>query len=213
MKRIILLLLIIALKINAQIDFSGGMGINFSSATSLNDYINALNPTNRLSTFNSNIEFYGEIGYNYSAKMIIGLDYSYSINSYTNDYYGIGKYEIKYNQHSPTLMAYYVMKGEGYKFKFGGGLGLRYLLLNQTLPQSNVPSDYSTTGFGILLKAEGNTAIGKNVFATIAFTLKLDYPGIPKNNGESLSLSTGDMNNVNVNSISGGIRLGILYSF
>ena len=191
----------------------GGMGINFSSTASLNDYINALNPTNRISTFNSNIEFYGEVGYNYSNNMIFGLDYSYSIYSYNNDYYGIGKYEIAYNLHSPTLMAYYVLKGEGYKFKFGGGLGIRYLLFKQTLPQSNVPSDYSTTGFGILLKAEGNTALGKNVFATIAVTLKLDYPGVPKNGGKPLSFNDANIQEVDVNSISGGIRLGLLYTF
>jgi hypothetical protein len=213
MKKIFLLLVLLTFKIYSQIDISGGMGINFSSTSSLNDYINALNPTNRLSTFNTNIDFFGEVGYSYSPKMIIGLDYSYSIYSYTNDYYGIGKYEIKYNQHSPTLTAYYVLKGVGYKFKFGGGLGIRYLLLKQTLPQSNIPSDYSTVGVGVLLKAEGNTALSDKVFATIAFTLKLDYPGVPKSNGESLSMDTGGISNVNVNSISGGIRLGILYSF
>jgi hypothetical protein len=213
MRRLFLFLIIISIEINAQVDLSAGMGINLSSTASLNDYINSINRTSQVSSFNSNIEFFGEVGYNYSKKMIIGLDYGYSIYSYTNDFSEIGKYEISYNQHSPTLMVYYVIGGEGYKFKFGGGVGIRYVVLKETLPQSNKSADYSTTGFGGLLKIEGNTAISEKVFAVIAFTLRLDYPGIPKNNGTSLSYSPSSIQNVNVNAVSGGIRLGILYTF
>jgi hypothetical protein len=213
MKKSFILLFIITLKINAQIDLSAGMGINFSSTTSLNDYINVLNSVNQVGTFNSNIEFFGELGYNYSHNMLIGLDYSFSIYSYNNDYSGIGKYEIAYNQHSPTATIYYVLKGEGYKFKFGGGLGVRYIILKETLPQTNLSASYSALGFGVLLKAEGNTSVGTNVYATIALTLKLDYPGIPKNGGKSLSYDPSSIQNVNVNAVSGGIRLGLLYTF
>jgi hypothetical protein len=213
MKKLFLLLIIVYIKLTAQVDVSAGMGINLSSTASLNDYINSINHTSQVSSFNSNIEFFGEVGYNYSKKMIIGLDYAYSIYSYTNDFSDIGKYEMSYNQHSPTIMAYYVIGGVGYKFKFGGGLGIRYVLLKETLPQSNKSADYSATGFGVLLKAEGNTAISEKVYAIIAFTLRLDYPGVPKNNGNSLSYSPSSIQNVNVNAVSGGIRLGILYSF
>lgn len=213
MKKLFLLLLFLCIELNAQVDISGGMGINLTSNASLNDYINSINHTSQVSTFNSTIEFFGEVGYNYSKNMIIGLDYTYSIYSYTNDFSDIGKYEISYNQHSPTIMAYYVIRGNGYKFKFGGGPGLRYVLLKETLPHSNISSDYSATGFGVLLKAEGNTAISKDVFAVIALTLRLDYPGVPKNNGKSLSYNSSSTQDVNLNAVAGGIRLGILYTF
>jgi hypothetical protein len=213
MKKLFLLLIVFGIELNAQVDVCGGMGINLASTTSLNDYINSINRTSLVSTFNSNIEFFGEVGYNYSKSMIIGLDYAFSIYSYTNSYSDIGNYKISYNQHSPTVMAYYVVRGDGYKFKFGGGLGLRYVLLKETLQLSTTAKDYSTLGFGILLKAEGNTAVSKYVYATIAVTLRLDYPGVPKSNGNSLSYSPASIQNVNVNAVSGGVRLGLLYTF
>jgi hypothetical protein len=213
MKKLFLLSVILGIELNAQVDVSAGMGINFSSTASLNDYINSINHISQVSSFNSNIEFFGEVGYNYSKSMIIGLDYAFSIYSYTNSNSDIGNYEISYNQHSPTVMAYYVLRGNGYKFKFGGGLGLRYVLLKETLQLSTQAKDYSTFGFGILLKAEGNTAISNYVYATIAVTLRLDYPGVPKNNGNSLTYSPSSIQNVNVNAVSGGIRLGLLYTF
>ncbi|MCX6152128.1 MAG: hypothetical protein NTX22_16500 [Ignavibacteriales bacterium] len=213
MKKLLLLLFFVSIELNAQIDISAGMGINFSSMASLNDYISALNPSNQLTTFNSNVEFYGEVGYLYSNSFLLALDYSFSIFSYTNQYAGIGKYELAFNQHSPTVMAYYHIKGDGYKFKLGGGLGLRYVSLSETLPQSNSSKNYTATGFGILLKAEGNTSIGKNIYATIALILKMDYPGVPKSGGTSLSYNPSSIQDVNVNAVSGGIRLGILYTF
>ena len=113
MRKLFLFFIIIGIELNAQVDLSAGMGINLSSTASLNDYINSINRSSQVSSFNTSIEFFGEFGYNYSKKMIIGLDYGFSIYSYTNDFSDIGKYEISYNQHSPTIMAYYVVGGEG----------------------------------------------------------------------------------------------------
>jgi hypothetical protein len=212
MKKFFYLILIITGTAFGQIDLSAGMGINFTSFASLNDYISSVNNQD-LASFNSNVEFFGEAGYLLKNNFMLGLDYSFSLYSYTNDFYGLGKFKFEYNLHSPTLMAYYVLKGEGYKFKLGGGAGIRYIVCDQTLPQSTLTETYSSTGFGALLKAEGNTALGQNVFALIAFALKMDFPGTPKSSGKPLSYRQSGINDVDINSFTAGVRLGILYTF
>lgn len=212
MKKIFYLLAFLSVATFGQIDVSAGMGINFTSFASLTDYLSAVNHQD-FASFNSNVEFFGEVGYLMNEKLELGLDYSYSIYSYTNEFSDMGNYKFDYNMHSPSLMAYYVIKGEGYKFKFGGGAGIRYIVCEQTLPQSTLTETFSSVGFGALLKAEGNTALSKNVFAVIAFSLKLDFPGTPKNSGRDVSYNSSAANEVNLNSFTAGIRLGVMYTF
>jgi len=211
MKKYFYIIIFLSTAAFGQIDLSAGMGINFTSFASLNDYISAVNSQD-LASFSSSVEFFGEAGYLLKDNFQVGLDYSISIYSYTNEFYGMGKFEFDYNLHSPTLMAYYVIKGEGYKFKLGGGAGLRYIVCDQTLPQSTLSETYSSVGFGTLLKAEGNTALGPNVYALIAFSLKLDFPGTPKNSGKPLSYNSSGINEVDINSFTAGVRLGIMYT-
>ncbi len=211
MKKFLLIIIMISGSVFGQIDLSAGMGINFSSTASLNDYLSAVNNQD-IASFSSNIEFFGEAGYLWKENFQVGLDYSVSIYSYSNDFSDYGKFELDYNMHSPTFMAYYVLEGEGYKFKFGGGVGPRYISCNQTLPLLTTSLNYTSWGFGTLLKAEGNTALSENVYALIAFSLKLDFPGTPKNDGKSLYRSSG-IKDVDFNSFSAGIRLGIVHTF
>ena len=42
-----------------------------------------------------------------------------------------GRYELSYSVLMPTIINYYVIDGQGYNFKFGGGLGLRFASINE----------------------------------------------------------------------------------
>ncbi len=197
-----------------QISLRGGMGINFISTPTLRDYLNdghfaPIN--NQVATFNTAINFSGEMDFRAAKNYELGVEVAYLYNSFTFSPNG-GRYELSYGVVMPTIVNYYVIDGQGYNFKFGGGLGIRFAsisVLPEFTPTSN---NYSSVGFGILLRALGNTALGSNVYANITGDIRYDINGTPKNNGSPI-LDPTFGNNVNLNSLSVGLSLGITYIF
>jgi len=202
MKRILVVTLIIVFagSLNAQFSIRAGMGIDFASTPSLTDYINQtyqLSLNDQLRSFNSAIVFSGEAGYLLSENYMLAVDVGYLINSYTT-LLDLGQFEFSYNIISPSLVSYYVISGSGYNFKFGGGVGIRFS--NAEDKRGVNKNNYNSTGFGFLLRADGNTLLGGNIYANIGADLKYDL--------------NGDLNDkVNLNSFSVGIRLGLTYIF
>ncbi len=198
---------------NAQYSLRASMGIDFVNSPSLNDFINqsGLTGGNYVKDFNTAVNFSAEFGYSVDESFQIGLEAGYFINSF-NFNTDLGKFDVSYNVVYPTVLGYYVLSGTGYDFKFGGGMGLKFVFLDLSMPGTNTTTRYSNTGFGFILRAEGNTLLGGNVYANIGADLKYDVNGIPKNNGNNLynPISRTD---VNLNSISAGIRLGLTFYF
>lgn len=77
---------------------------------------------------------------------------------------------------------------------------------------SQTPTEYTSTGVGFLIRGEGNTSIGGNFFASIGADLRYDINGEPENNGTPIKNEIFD-ENLNLNSFSAGVRLGISYQF
>jgi len=192
----------------AQIDFSAGMGISFVSNPSLQDYINSNFPSSdNLSSFNSLLDLYVEVDYSVNQKYQVGLEYNYSVFSYTATFGGIGQYELNYLHHKPSALVYYVLNGYGYKFKFGGGLGLRMIDLDEKIGLVN---NYNSIGWGLVLKAQGFTALSEDFFANIGLSFRYDFAGKPDRNGKMI-FNNSLNKNVNINSLGVGINLGISY--
>ncbi len=78
----------------------------------------------------------------------------------------------------------------------------------EKLPADPNNYDYSSLGFGFLLRAAGNTAIAKDVYAHIAADIRYDSLGEPDSNA-----SANKVESVNFSSLSFGVRLGISYQF
>ncbi len=206
-----LLLLFISNIALPQISVRGGMGINLISIPSLKDYLNDGHfapPDNQIGSFATAVIFSGEVDVREAENYEIGIELAYLYNSYTFTYNG--QYNMTYGILMPTITNYYVIEGLGYNFKFGGGLGIRFTDVNVT----NLPfnSTYKSIGFGILLRAMGNTALSTNFFANITGDIRYDINGTPKNNGISL-YNTSVQKDVNFNSFSLGLTLGITYIF
>lgn len=195
----------------AQYSIRASMGIDFANTPSLNDYINQTFPVdgNPLNDFNTAVNFSGEFGYSITNTLQVGLELSYLLNSF-NYSSELGKFELDYNIIAPSLLGYYVLGGSGYNFKFGGGVGLRLVNVDLSFPGTNLTTSYSGTGFGILLRAEGNTLLGGNFYANIGADLKYDINGSPKS-GSSNLYNNISRENVNLNSLSVGLRLGVSY--
>jgi hypothetical protein len=196
----------------AQVDVAGGMGISFVYNPSLNDYIEYNWSLDDVQPFVSTVEFYGEIDYSLNEKYQLGIEYVYSLYDYSSFINNLN-YKLDYIHHKPSFLAYYVIAGEGYKFKFGGGLGLRIVQLTESIGTTEEGAiAFSTTGFGLLGKIQGHTKLSDNFYANIGSTIRFDAPGKPENNGVKRSNPSSN-EDVNINSFSVSINIGISYFF
>ena len=110
----------------------------------------------------------------------------------------------------PTLVNYYIINGDGYQLKFGGGVGIRFPNAVETLPGSTSSQTYTSTGIGLLLRAAGNTQINSDLFANILFDIRYDLNRGLKDN-EVYLYNRVDNSNVSFNSLSLGVGLGLTY--
>jgi hypothetical protein len=100
-------------------------------------------------------------------------------------------------------MIFYLFPGNGYQFKAGGGAGPRFCNIEETY-NSKIPYSCNSTGVGFVLRGEGNTTLGSNLYAYIAGSLNADFCGNVKMNTEK---------KIELNSYSAGLRLGLTYIF
>ena len=211
-KFVLLIVVIIPILSYAQTpnEVRGSMGIDFVSVPSLKEYIDQL-PYEQLTDFNSAVNFSGSYGRMLSESFQLQAELIYLLYSFTSSSLD-GQYDLTYSLVMPSILGYYVLTGTGYNFKFGGGAGVRFLSVDESLPGTVNADNYSSTGYGFILRAEGNTAIAENVYAHIAADVRYDVNGEPENNGETF-YNVVYKENVNFNSLSFGIRLGISYQF
>jgi hypothetical protein len=195
----------------SQYDLRAGLGISVVSTPSLIDYLNQnFAPSDQqLGVFNTAVAFSGEAGYFLNDNYEVGVDFTYMLNSYSFSY-NPGTYKLNYDFIMPTLVNYYVIKGAGYNFKFGGGIGPRFTSADEQKPATPYAITYNSVGFGFLAKAEGNTLLSDKLYANIGVDLRYDFNGKPKNGNSYL---TGNTGNVNFNSLSAGLHLGVSYIF
>lgn len=216
MKKTILLSLFIIFSefSSAQIELKGTMGINFLSFPSVQDYINEnYAPSDALlGTFNSAVIFTGEVGTFLNKSFELSVEIPYQIYSYTENV-GPGQYELSYNSVLPSVMAYYVLLGNGYNIKFGGGAGVRFVSVTEGKKWQGTEDTFTSVGFGGLIRAEANTALAENVYANLGFDLRYDVNGEPKNSNSNTLVNNVKGENVNFDTFSLGVKLGISYLF
>ena len=197
----------------SQTELKATMGINLISIPSAQDYINQnyAPQDDQLSTFNTAVIFSGEVGYFLNEKFEMSIEFPYQIYTYTTTIAGAGQYNLSFDSFLPSVMAYYVISGNGYNFKFGGGVGPRFVNVIEEKKWQGTKVDFSSIGFGGLLRIEANTALSENLFANIGGDLRYDINGEPENvNGHTL-YNIVENENVSFNSFSLGVKLGISY--
>lgn len=212
MKKYLLLLIVILTNLSiAQTELKATMGLNLINIPSLNDYINQIPSADQLQSFNIAPIFAIEAGYFFSQSFEAGIEVPYQIYSYSTNLAGSGQYEIYYDELLPSVMAYYVISGAGYNFKFGGGLGPRFVFVTEEKKWLGTSDEYNSIGFGGLLRIEGNTVLATNLYANIGVDMRYDLNGEPENDNAKYLYNTVEDENVNFNTFSVGIKLGVSY--
>jgi hypothetical protein len=197
----------------AQTELKATMGIDLISLPSVQDYINQHYAPldDQLGTFNTAAIFSAEFGYFFQEKFEMSIEVPYQIYSYNTNVAGAGQYDLYYDELLPSVMAYYVISGVGYNFKFGGGIGPRFTFVTEEKKWQGTKDDYSSIGFGGLLRIEANTALSENFFANIGGDLRYDLNGVPENENGNTLYNNVENEKVNFNSFSLGLKLGFSY--
>jgi len=213
-KNILILSIIVLTEISfAQTELKGTMGINFISIPSAQDYINQNYAPydDELNSFNTAVIFTGEVGYFLNEKFEMSIDIPYQIYSYNTIIEGAGQYDLYFDSFLPSIMAYYVLSGEGYNFKFGGGAGPRFTTVTEEKKWQGTEDKYSSIGFGGLVRIEANTALSEKFYANIGGDLRYDVNGEPEDDNGNKLVNNVEGETVNFNSFSVGVKLGISY--
>ena len=164
----------------SQTEVKASMGIDFISSPSLTDYLNQTYANGQLNTFNSAIIFSLEADRFLKQNYQVGLELSYLINSfnYSQDF---NTYNLSYNIIMPAVLNYYIIQGHGYEFKFGGGIGIPFVIADEKTIGIDYSTKYKSVGVGFILRADGNTILSDKIYVNVGADLKYELNGKPKN--------------------------------
>ncbi|MGA7159732.1 MAG: hypothetical protein WBZ48_01940 [Bacteroidota bacterium] len=190
----------------------GGMGVSLATAPGLVNYLNTLaDPSQQISGFGTNIEFFGGTEFPLSIDWGGALEYSYFFKSYTIPTSFAGTYSIFYNINMPTAMVHYVMSGKGYFLKFGGGIGYHTASLEQKWSYYGTDSTYSTHGIGLKAQAVGETAFDDHLYGYISGNMRWELLGELKNNNGTVLQNQGKIASLSMFVV--GLSFGVIYYF
>ncbi len=191
-----------------------GMGVVTHSAPSLVDYINAASMPmagQQLDEFSSAVELFIAPEFQISDDWILTLEYAALLKTYSITGRGGFQSEFSYVVHMPTFLLQRLIRGEGYRLKFGGGLGYHVAELEQRFPDFGSEDEFTARGMGIMLDATGHTQFDEHFFGLIGFNIRWDFPGTLKREDGSPAIDRTDQSSPTMNFFAIGFRLGVMF--
>lgn len=159
-----------------MIGISAGMGVSANSAPSIVDYVNAVAQPpfdQRADEFSASTEFFVVPEYQISDEWSIAVDYSYHLKSYGFDSQsGAGRMEFTHSVHMPMVVVHYLIPGQGYWLKVGGGVGYHVGSFTESFLGVGQETTLRATGFGTKLEAVGNTVFDDHFYGSIGLDLR-----------------------------------------
>ena len=198
-------------KKNRYTSFYFGMGASVGNNSSLIDYIsgdipfyNTIATSEQLSNFSEGLEFFGGAEFQLSKNFSIKPQYSYFIKSFSVSQFSA--YDYSYYNHQPYIIFNYVAPQDYSFFKVGAGIG--YIISKFTRKEFGSETQYSSSGIGLMTEGVLNLQISGNLGGYIGGYISQTINGdLEDDNGNKLTNVNGD--NVNLNSLTIGLRLGI----
>jgi len=192
-----------------------GMGVGEQSAPALVNYISAVAQPRideRLDEFNTVVKFsiYPEL--QVADEWSVGLEYGLLLKSYSlDDRSGLLRTDISYQVHMPTLLVQYLVLGEGYRLKVGGGIGYHLARFTQSFPTYGTEESFHTGGLGVKVGAVGNTRFDETFYGSIGVDLQWDFLGALKRGDGSdvVDKATGMIPRMNLFTVS--LTFGVMF--
>jgi len=212
MKKILFIVLVTVISMQAQWEVRGSLGLNIVRMPDLTDYLNTnyFLGNDRLNDFIPAVETGIEVGYQLEEHFQVACEFSYEYNSFS---YPIINSSFAYNSLQPSLLGYYTINGKGYQFKFGGGIGPRFIIASEPSIYTTALLKYTSTGYGLVGKIDGITSLGGNYFAYIGVDLRYNNNGNLSDANGKEKLSNVTNTALSLNSLSAGLKVGIAVTF
>jgi hypothetical protein len=188
----------------------GGMGISIADAPGLVKYLNTLENPTVLNNFATDVEFFGGAEFPLSFEWGGAVEYAYLFKSYSLSVGDAGTYTVFYSLHMPTAMVHYVITGEGYFLKFGGGIGYHTGSLEQKDPYGN-DITYSAHGIGLKGQVVGQTAFDEHLYAYIGGDMRWELLGKLKSDNGTVLQNQGRVASLSMFVV--GLNFGVVYYF
>ena len=158
---------------------SAGMGISAHSAPSTVDYISTvlqLRESDKIGDFTSAIEFFATPELQLSDDWSLALEYSYLVKSYRlSSTAGPGTSEFSTSIHMPTAVVHYLVPGQGYWLKVGGGVGYYFGTFSQMLFGSGQTESFHASAPGLKLEVVGNTMFDESFYGYIGIDARWGF--------------------------------------
>lgn len=154
---------------------NAGLGVSVVDAPDVVDYINLrFAPSSRLDDFATAAEFFAAAEVQWSDSWGAKLEYAYLLKSYEIPVANAAPFSFSYGIHMPTLMAQYLILGEGYALKLGFGAGVH---LARFTEEASIygQNDYRSTGLGIKLEGEANTEFDEHLYGSLTGDIRDEF--------------------------------------
>jgi hypothetical protein len=182
------------------VQVSMGLGVGAHSAPSLVDYISTTSGQ-RLNDFASASEFFLTPEVQVTDDLSLAVEYSYLIKSYNVD----PAWEFSYAVQMPSLLVHYLLPGEGYWLKFGGGVGYASGTFTERYSVSGAEASYDASGFSLKAEAVGNTRFDEHFWGSIGLDLRWVFGGTFKETTQSYLVPP------RLRFFSAGVKFGVLF--
>lgn len=196
---------------HAAIHLTAGLGIDGYSSTSLFSYLNTLYGipyAQKLGGLAPATEFFIRPEFQASDNFMLGMEYSYLLYSQSVSGYYSG--EVTEVVHLPMLTAHYVLRGEGYWVKFGGGAGYQLGTLKQTINEVGSEQQYTAHGFGVKLDAALHLAFDEHLYGMLGGDVRWCTGSTFQKDGADAAYES---ESPKLNFITLGLKLGMMYQF
>jgi len=194
---------------------SVGMGVGAHAAATVTDYVNAvaLPPIkDRLDEFNAIAEFYVAPEFQVTTDWSLALEYGYQIKSFSVvGSSGIGRSDFSYEVHMPTGIAHYLIAGDGYWLKLGGGVGYYFGRFSQTLYGLNQREAFRAEGPGLKIEAVGNTKFDETFYGSVGVDVRWIFGRefkAPEGRTATVSGQTAKFNSFTL-----GLKFGVMFLY
>jgi hypothetical protein len=190
-------------------EITAGMGVNYASMADVIALANATSgATDRLSEFQSGVEFFVHAGWPLNEEWILALDYAYQITSVTmSTAYGPAQYTV--TQHAPAIVLKRVLMAEPL-YHVAAGLGIGYNAGALQVEHLYINDRFTASGPALLLLLEGNTSLGGSTYAYLGVTARWGSTGPLQNaegNGPSPAAGETTLSQFGI-----GARLGLTFA-
>jgi hypothetical protein len=191
------------------------MGLGYGATPDFTDYLRNEIPysnSDSISTFNTGVEFFGGLEYEFSQKLSAKFEYSYFLRSLRYDY-SVYVFDYTITAHQPFVyLNYTILQHPSYKLKLGAGAGYHFQNLDNNVNTTQTLS-YTSSGPAVRLEASFTPKFSKTFWGYLSGFGYLNFYGKLKDENGNVLKPENSNAEASLRGHGVGVRLGFLFIF